>query len=742
MKKIIIPIKGMHCASCAITTEKALQNKSGVVKANVNFATERATVEYDEAKIDQGSLAQAIRDNGYEPVLHETGSHSAPGQSMEHAGHEMSGAKSDSSSGSHLSHGGYVDRKGLIIASILVIPLVLSMFIMPDVGVILGRPAWLVLDLLAAWFLVGWFGRHFHHGTWNELKHRRANMDTLVTVGTGSALLWSTYALYAGRENEVYFEVAGIIIIFLLLGKYLEARQRMKAGAAIQALLGLHAKFAHRLKADGTTEDVDPNSLVVGDICLVKPGERIPIDGEVIEGATSIDESMLTGEPIPVEKNAGDKVYGATVNGTGAFNLRVTVLPGQTALDAIVATVEHALSTKSPVEKIVDKISSVFVPIVILIALISFIAWLLLGASFGDAIRHAVAVLIVACPCAMGLATPAAIMVGTGAGAKKGILVKDGSALEAARGINMVVFDKTGTLTEGKPTVTDVISAGGNDDTLLRIAASLEAASEHPLATAVLAAAQARSLAKLPVSDFSAVPGQGIRGVIEDKTALLGKPEWIFPVIGANDNPLINELRAAAKTVMAVAFDGKFVGLIAAQDKPKADAVEAIRTLKAMGIETALLTGDSQATAEAVAESLGITTVLAEVSPTGKADVIKSLQAQKKEVAFVGDGLNDAPALAQSDLGIAIGTGTDVAIATGQLVIMGGSPTKAAEAIRLSRLTFRAIKQNLFWAFIYNVIGIPLAALGLLNPIFAGLAMAFSSVSVLSNSLRIARRMK
>ncbi len=742
MKKIIIPIQGMHCASCAITTEKALQKSPGVVNANVNFATERATVEYDESKADQNSLAKVIRDNGYEAVLEDPTPHAMSGHIMGHGGHEMSGMAHDASSGSHLSHGGYIDRKGLVISFILGLPLIASMFTMPDVGTILGRPAWLVLDLIAAWLLVAWFGRKFHTGTLNELKHHRANMDTLVTVGTGSALLWSTYSLFVGHYDQVYFETAGIIILFLLLGKYLEARQRMKAGAAIQALLGLHAKLAHKQKADGSTEDVDPSQLKIGDVCLVKPGERIPIDGEIVDGVSSVDESMLTGEPIPVEKNSGDKVFGATVNGTGSFKLRVTVEPGQTALDAIVATVEHALSTKSPVEKIVDKVSSVFVPAVIIIAIISFVAWLFSGAPLGEAIRHAVAVLIVACPCAMGLATPAAIMVGTGAGAKKGILVKDGSALEAARNIGMVVFDKTGTLTEGKPTVTDVVATDGDEDTLLRIAASLEAVSEHPLATAVLEAAQAHSLAKLPIDGFTAVPGQGIKGTLEGKVALLGKPEWVFSAVGAQDMASIKDLRSAAKTVMAVAYDGKLLGLIAAQDRPKTDAIDAIRTLKTMGVETALLTGDSRATAEAIAQTLGITTVLAEVTPTGKADEIKALQAKGKKVAFVGDGLNDAPALAQSDLGIAVGTGTDVAIATGQIVIMGGSPTKAAEAIRLARLTFRAIKQNLFWAFVYNAIGIPLAAFGLLNPIFAGLAMAFSSVSVLSNSLRIARRMR
>ncbi|MFA5936040.1 MAG: heavy metal translocating P-type ATPase [Patescibacteria group bacterium] len=706
MKKIIIPIKGMHCASCAVTTEAALKKVQGVETANVNYAMERATVAYDENKTAPEHLAHAIKENGYEPMME-----------MDHGAHE----------GSHMSHGTYASKTELIAAFVLVLPLVLSMFMMP--GRILQ-----IVDLFAAWILVAWLGRAFHRGTLNEIKHRRANMDTLVTVGTGAALLWSTYAFFYG--GDVYFEVAGIIIVFLLLGKYLEARQRQRAGEAIQALLGLHAKLAHRVKADGTTEDVDPKMLQPGDVCRVKAGERIPTDGEITEGASSVDESMLTGEPIPVEKHVGDSIFGATVNGTGTFLMKVTVEPGKSALDAIVSTVEHALSTKSPVEKLVDRISGVFVPAVIATAVLTFVIWILFfDVSLGVAIQHAVAVLIVACPCAMGLATPAAIMVGTGAGAKRGILVKDGSALEAARHISVVVFDKTGTLTEGKPSVTDVIATSGDATRLLEIAASLEASSEHPLAQAILKDADAKKIAIKTVEKFEVIPGQGVRGMIEGKVASLGKTD-------ATNEEQVKHLRSEAKTVVAVTYDGVLLGFIAAQDRIKSDAKKAIADLEAMGIASVLLTGDHQATADAVANEIGITRVLAGVSPTQKADEVKKLQKEGKNVAFVGDGLNDAPALAQSDLGIAVGTGTDVAIATGQIVIMGGSPTKAAEAVRLAQTTFRGIRQNLFWAFIYNFIGIPLAAVGLLNPIIASFAMAMSSVSVLSNSLRIARKLK
>lgn len=712
MKKITIPIKGMHCASCAVTTEQALKKVPGVGNANVNFAMERATVEYDEEKTKPEHLAHAIKENGYEPVMQHGGS-------MHHEGHVMPAGEN------HLAHSSYATTTELIVAFILVAPLVAGMFV--------SVPMW--IGLIAAWVLVAWLGRGFHRGTMNELRHRRANMDTLVTVGTGAALLWSTYAFVVGED--VYFEVAGIIIVFLLLGKWLEARQRMKAGAAIQSLLGLHAKLAHRQNADGTTEDVDPTVLQPGDVCLVKSGERIPTDGEVIEGSSSVDESMLTGESIPVEKRTGDSVFGATVNGTGTFRFRVTVEPGKSALDAIVATVEHALSTKSPVEKLVDRISGIFVPAVFGVAILTFIVWAFFVDGMGEAVRHAVAVLIVACPCALGLATPAAIMVGTGAGAKKGILVKDGSALEAARGISIVIFDKTGTLTEGKPVVTDVLTFEGDEKQLLMIAASLEAASEHPLAQAILSEATQKSVSPQSVDGFEAIPGWGVEGNVGGTSVRLGKPDE-----GLEGREDVMKLRAEAKTVVAVWSGETPIGVIAAQDKPKSDAKQAIDRLRADGIETALMTGDHRVTGEAIAKTLGILTVFAEVSPTGKADYVKKLQTEGKKVAFVGDGLNDAPALAQADLGIAVGTGTDVAIATGQIVLMGGSPTKAAEAIRLSRLTFRAIKQNLFWAFVYNIIGIPLAAFGLLNPVIAGFAMAMSSVSVLSNSLRIARKMR
>jgi Cu+-exporting ATPase len=724
----------MHCASCAVTTEKALKKLPGVTEANVNFATERATIEHEE-HVSQEDLAKVVRDTGYGVAGKEAGGKK---HEAEHGGHEMPEGES------HLMHVGYISTRGLITAGILVLPLLLTMVIEPDIGLVLGRSAWMVFVALVTWYLVVKLGLKFHVGTWKELRRGRTGMDTLVTVGTGSALLWSTYALFIGEA--VYFEVAGIIIFFLLFGKWLEARQRSKAGAAIEALLSLHPKLAHRIKKDGSIEDVDPSELRPGDRCLVKSAERIPMDGEVVEGSSSVDESMLTGEPIPVEKRIGDEVFGATVNKTGSFTMRVTVEPGKSALDAIVATVSHALATKSPVEKLVDRVSSVFVPVVISLAIVSLIGWLFAGVGIGEAIRHAVAVLIVACPCAMGLATPAAIMVGTGAGAKRGILVKDGSALEAARHINLVLFDKTGTLTEGKPSVTDVMPVEGTEENvLLEIASGLESTSEHPLAGAILAAAAERSVSLGNIEGYEAVPGKGLEGKFNGERVMLGTEALLadegIRIPEAEQSKLV-ALRGEAKTVMLLAKAGTYLGAIAAKDRIKIDSPKAVHQLKKQGVEVVLLTGDHQATAEAVAEELGITHVLAGISPTGKSDEVKRLQAEGKKVAFVGDGLNDAPALAQADLGMAVGTGTDVAIATGQIVLMSGSPIKAVDALVLAKRTFSAIRQNLFWAFAYNIVLIPLAVFGVVNPILAGIAMAFSSVSVLANSLRIARGLR
>lgn len=733
MAHLTIPIRGMHCASCALVIEKELAKKKGVTKANVNYALERASVAFDETLTGRAELEQTIRDTGYEPAIEETKRTAVP-ETHDHA-----------------AHANRTSTRELIASFILLIPLLLGMFWMPEIGTLFGRPAFSVLSFVCAAILVLWIGRHFHHGAWNELKHRRANMDTLVTIGTFAALAWSAYALVRG-EGELYVEVAGFIIVFLSLGKFLEERQRMKAGEAISSLLNLHPKLAHQLHADGTMEDVDPSQLRPGDLCVVKPGERIPIDGIITQGRSTIDESMLTGEPIPAERQKGDMIYAATINGTGSFTMSVTTEPGKTMLDAIVATVEHALTAKSPVERLVDKISSVFVPVVIVTSILSLFAWLILTGNPGEAIRIAVAVLIVACPCAMGLATPAAIMVGTGAGAARGILIKDGSALEAARRIDVVVFDKTGTLTEGKPVITDLLE--GKDESikpydLLEIAGSLESRSEHPLASAILKYIEEKHAKEIDISHIEhseAVIGKGLKGILKGSHVSLGTEAFMQEQgIGIPEDlqEKLEKLRRAAKTIVFVSRESMLIGAIAIQDKIKPEAKQAIDELRKLNISAGLITGDHLATANAVAQELGITShVYAGVSPTKKAEIIRTLQEEGKRVAFVGDGINDAPALATAMLGIAIGTGTDIAIATGQIVIMKGSPLKATEAIILARATFRAIKQNLFWAFIYNTVGIPLAAAGLLNPMLAGAAMAMSSVSVLGNSLRVKRTLK
>lgn len=729
MAHITIPIRGMHCASCAVVIEKELSKQKGVSRANVNYALQRASIAFDEASTDKNALEETIRKTGYEPVVEM-----ADMPHEEH--HKMTSSQ---------QHQHETSLKELIATFILASPLFLGMFWMPNIGTLFGKPAFSVISFTCAWILVVWIGRRFHRGTWNELKHGRANMDTLVTVGTSAAILWSTYALIT--NGEVYVEVAGFIITFLSLGKYLEERQRMKAGEAISSLLNLHPKLAHQQHADGTIEDIDPKKLRPGDLCLVKPGERIPIDGAINEGKSTIDESMLTGEPIPTEKQKGDMVYAATINGTGSFVMSVTTEPGKTMLDAIVATVEHALTTKSPVERLVDRISSIFVPIVILTSVLSFIVWIILTKDLAESIRIAVSVLIVACPCAMGLATPAAIMIGTGVGAKQGILIKEGTALEAARNINIVIFDKTGTLTEGKPAITDLIE--NKDDSikpfdLLEIAGSLESRSEHPLASAILryiSEMHAKQISITSIKDAEAIIGKGLKGNLNGSRVSLGTESFMQEQgieIPVDINKEIDTLRREAKTIVFVSREKLLIGAIAIQDRIKQESKEAIRKLQEINITPGLITGDHLATANAVAEELGITShIYANISPTKKADIVRQLQSEGNKVAFIGDGINDAPALATAHLGIAIGTGTDIAIATGQIVIMKGSPLKAAEAIQLSRATFRAIKQNLFWAFIYNSVGIPLAAFGLLNPVLASAAMAMSSVSVLGNSLRV-----
>lgn len=741
--RTIIPVEGMHCASCAATIERALTKERGVSQSTVNYALGRAIIEFDEHATTVDRLANAIRKTGYLPSLIRDTSSSV---SHIHA-HDHHAASPDHPEGHHHHTGPELIE--VIFALGLAIPMLCSMIWTPNLGQLNGKA---ITDLIAidvGWVLVLIFGRSFHISTLHAIRRGRANMDTLVSLGSLTAIGWSTVAFFTG--GDLYAEVAGTIIAFILLGKYLESRARTRTAAAIESLLALHPSIAHRIDKTGAITDITPAHLLLGDRCVVKPGEQFPSDGIITDGETTVDESMLTGEPIPVGKGKGDAITGGTINTTGSVTISITAAIGQTTLDAIIRTVEHALLSKSPVERLADTISAVFVPSVIAIALITVVSWILSGAPISDAIRHAVAVLIVACPCALGLATPAAMTVATGAGAKRGILIKEGSALESAHGIDTMIFDKTGTLTEGKPSVTDLLvndASGGDRIEILRIAAALERSSEHPFATAILKYVEASAAARISntrVTQFKAIPGKGVQGVLEGVHVSLGTESLMIEHGIRIDTDLktqANSLREEAKTVMFISRDREIVGAIAAQDRLRPESAQAIDTLKLMGMRVALLTGDHLASANAVAHTLGITDVYAEVSPAKKGEIVASLQREGHRVAFVGDGINDAPALAQSNLGIAIGTGTDVAIATGEIVVMNGSPAKVVEAMTLSRLTFRAIRQNLFWAFVYNIVGIPLAAFGLLNPMLSALAMAFSSVSVLGNSIRVARKMK
>lgn len=585
-------------------------------------------------------------------------------------------------------------------------------------------------------------GARFYKGAWGAFKHRSSNMDTLIAVGTSVAYFYSVYALVTNL-NEVYFEISALLIMFILMGQWFEELTKGQASKATKKLLDLQAKEATVMR-NGKAVKVSVDEIKIGDIILVKPGEKVAVDGEVVEGSSSIDESMVTGESIPVEKYAGNTVIGATINTTGRFTFKATKVGKDTLLSQIIELVERAQASRAPIQKFADRVSGYFVPIVLILAILTFDIWfLLLGASFLTAILFAVAVVVIACPCALGLATPTALMVGTGRGAKMGILIKSGEVLEVARDIKYILFDKTGTITEGKPVVTDVV--GVDKPSIVEVAAALEAASEHPLASAILEAARDRKHEPRPVQDFKAAPGKGIVAKLDGKTALIGNRALLEDQnIKLTLDKEMSELESQGKTVMAVAQGGKLLGLIAVQDRPKAGAQEAIIELKKMGLEPAMITGDNERSARAIAKQVGIKRVVAEVLPSQKAEEVMSFK-QRGKVAFVGDGINDAPALAAADLGIAMGSGTDIAIEAGGIVLVKNDINDVVRALRLSRKTFARIKLNLFWALFYNVAGIPIAAgvlsgAGLvLNPAIAGLAMAFSSVSVVTSSLLLGR---
>jgi P-type Cu+ transporter len=585
---------------------------------------------------------------------------------------------------------------------------------------------------------LGW---DFHRGMVRQTANLAANMDTLISIGTLAALFYSLWAVIAG-DQHLYFETGAVITALILLGRYFEARSRGQAGEAIEKLMELGAKTA-RVIRDGKEQDIPVERVEVGDLLIIKPGERMPVDGTVVDGATNVDEAMLTGESMPVGKRPGDQLFGATINLSGAVRMQATRVGQDTVLAQIVRLVSDAQTNKAPIQKLADQVSGIFVPVVLAIALLTVGAWYLLTGNLAQSIIPAVAVLIIACPCSLGLATPTAIMVATGLGARRGILIKNGEALERAQQIDVVLFDKTGTLTEGRPRVTAVTPvANVSPDDVLRTAASLESLSEHPLARAVVVAARERGLQIGKAENFENVAGKGVRATLDGTTALVGSPRLMrdAEVSLAAHLETMERHEANGQTVIAVAAGDKLLGSIAVADTLKVDARAAIDHLRERRIATAMITGDNQSTAQAIAVQLGIDTVFAQILPQEKAEIVQRLQREGRHVAFVGDGINDAPALVQADLGIAIGTGTDIAIEAGSIVLIKGHPLKVVEALALSQLALRTIRQNLFWAFFYNAAAIPLAATGLLNPMVAAGAMATSSVSVVANSLRIRRQ--
>jgi Cu+-exporting ATPase len=749
VERIALPIGGMSCASCAQTIGNRLRQVPGVLGASVNFAAQTAQVEFIPGQAGVRDFKLAVEDAGYEVIT------PAP-----EAGGREGLALSEVTATARAA-----ELRKLTVrfsaAAILTLPIIAGSFhsFFPWWPAALRHPLFLGLLCTPVQFWAGW---QFYRGAWAAARNRTSDMNTLIALGTSAAYGYSAAAALApnwfaarGIAPDVYFDTAAVIVSLILMGRLLEARARGRTSEAIRRLMGLQPKTAKVLR-DGQEIDIPLEEVAPGDLVRVRPGERVPVDGIIREGSSSVDEAMITGESIPVAKGPADQVIGGTINKTGSFTFLATRVGSDTALAQIVRLVEQAQGSKAPIQRLADKVTAHFVPAVLAAAAITFAVWLsaaaFLGAERGTtlAVLNSVAVLIIACPCALGLATPTSIMVGTGKGAENGILIRSAEALETAHRLDTIVFDKTGTLTEGKPAVTDIESSGIDENELLRLAASAERASEHPLAEAILQAAQARSLQMSEPTEFEAVPGHGLSARVGDVQVTVGNPGFMRDrnVDPGSVAPIAESLEAQGKTVMFVAVNGRRAGVIAVADTLKSGSAGAVAELRRLGLRTVMITGDNKRTAAAIAEQAGIDSVLAEVLPEEKALQVKQLQAQGRKVGMVGDGINDAPALAQADVGIAIGTGTDVAMETADITLMRADLRGVVTAIALSKATMRNIKQNLFWAFVYNALGIPVAAGvlypvfgrgGLLNPMIAAAAMAFSSVSVVTNALRLKR---
>lgn len=714
--KTTLIVEGMTCAACSSRVEKVLNKQEGVVKATVNLSTNKAVVEYPSGVIDEDILVKIIEKAGYKAEVEIERDLDREKELREK---EIKSLKTS-----------------FIFSAALSLPLFSAMFFhMAGIHTILTNGWFQLILATPVQFLIGY---RFYKGAYNSLRGGGANMDVLVSMGTSSAYFYSIYNLITG-VHEYYFEASAVIITLILLGKTFEAVAKGKTSEAIKKLIGLQPKTARIIK-DGVEMDISIEKVEIGDIVVVRPGERIPVDGIVVEGNSAVDESMITGESIPIDKTVDDEVIGATINKFGTFKFRATKIGKDTVLSQIIKLVEDAQGSKAPVQRLADKIAGVFVPVVVVIALITFLGFYLIGGNFNIGLINAVAVLVIACPCALGLATPTAIMVGTGKGAENGILIKSGEHLERAHKIDTIVFDKTGTITKGEPEVTDIISFNDMDrDEILRIAASVERTSEHPLGQSIVKKGEEELLKLLEPEKFIAIPGKGLKATFEGKEVFIGNRKLMSDnnISIAKGEEILLKLEEEGKTAMLLSLDNKLSGILAVADKIKETSRDAIEELKNMGLDIYMITGDNERTAKAIAKEVGITNVLAEVLPENKAEVVEEIKSRGKNVGMVGDGINDAPALAAADVGFAIGTGTDVAMEAADITLMRGDLSSIVTAIRLSHRTMRTIKQNLFWAFFYNSIGIPFAALGFLDPMIAGAAMAFSSVSVVTNSLRL-----